>query len=89
MNQWASELYEKFFIKTTIAKKNPCWASDTILITSIDLAKREPHKSAILEQEYDLLLVDEAHKLKNKKKALETLLLLSFSKFHLKLFNFV
>lgn len=67
INQWASELYQKFFIKTAIAKKNPAWASENIIITSIDLAKREPHRSAILEQHYDLLLVDEAHKLKNIK----------------------
>ncbi|HHU19504.1 MAG TPA: DEAD/DEAH box helicase family protein [Bacilli bacterium] len=66
VNQWASELYEKFFIKTTIAKKNPDWTLDNIQITSIDLAKREPHRSIILEQQYDLLLIDEAHKLKNK-----------------------
>lgn len=66
VNQWASELYEKFFIKTTIAKKNPDWTLDNIQITSIDLAKREPHRSIILDQQYDLLLIDEAHKLKNK-----------------------
>ncbi|GAA4066079.1 DEAD/DEAH box helicase [Amphibacillus indicireducens] len=66
VNQWASELYEKFFIKTTIAKKNPDWTLNNIQITSIDLAKREPHRSIILEQQYDLLLIDEAHKLKNK-----------------------
>lgn len=66
VNQWANELHEKFFIKTSIAKKNPCWTNDGIQITSIDLAKKEPHRSIILEQQYDLLLIDEAHKLKNK-----------------------
>ena len=66
VNQWQSELYEKFFIKTTIAKKNPDWTLDNIQITSIDLAKRDPHRQIILEQHYDLLLIDEAHKLKNK-----------------------
>lgn len=66
VNQWAAELNQKFFINTNIAKRNPCWTNDDIMITSIDLAKREPHRSIILEQEYDLLLVDEAHKLKNK-----------------------
>ena len=67
VSQWANELHQKFFIKTTIAKKNPVWTNDDIMITSIDLAKREPHRSIILAQDYDLLLVDEAHKLKNKK----------------------
>ncbi|MBU5594783.1 DEAD/DEAH box helicase family protein [Amphibacillus sp. MSJ-3] len=66
VNQWANELNDKFFIKATVAKKNPCWSNDGILITSIDLAKKEPHRSMILEQQYDLLVIDEAHKLKNK-----------------------
>ncbi|SEO30855.1 Helicase conserved C-terminal domain-containing protein [Amphibacillus marinus] len=65
VNQWASELYEKFFIRTTIAKKNPCWSNQDVMITSIDLIKREPHRSAVLEQHFDFLLIDEAHKLKN------------------------
>ncbi|WP_017472298.1 DEAD/DEAH box helicase [Amphibacillus jilinensis] len=65
VNQWASELHEKFFIQTTIAKKKPVWTNDDIMITSLDLAKREPHCQAILAQTYDLLLIDEAHKLKN------------------------
>ncbi|WP_067836873.1 DEAD/DEAH box helicase [Amphibacillus sediminis] len=65
VNQWASELHEKFFIRTTIARKKPIWSNEDIMITSIDLAKREPHRQEILAQHYDLLLIDEAHKLKN------------------------
>lgn len=33
----------------------------------MDTAKRDPHKEMLLSQEYDMLIIDEAHKLKNKK----------------------
>lgn len=33
----------------------------------MDTAKRDPHKEILLENEYDMLIIDEAHKLKNKK----------------------
>lgn len=65
VNQWAVELAEKFYIPTVIARKNPLWDQQTVMITSIDTAKRAPHREKILEQDYDFVLVDEAHKLKN------------------------
>lgn len=33
----------------------------------MDTAKREPHSNILLDTDYDLLIIDEAHKLKNKK----------------------
>ena len=33
----------------------------------MDTAKRDPHQEILLNQEYDMLIIDEAHKLKNKK----------------------
>lgn len=33
----------------------------------MDTAKRDPHSEYLLNQEYDMLIIDEAHKLKNKK----------------------
>ncbi|CQR46829.1 RNA polymerase-associated protein RapA [Paraliobacillus sp. PM-2] len=65
VNQWATELTQKFYIPVVTSRKRPTWDQDNIMITSIDLAKREPHYSTILEQQYDFVLVDEAHKLKN------------------------
>ncbi|WP_182199549.1 DEAD/DEAH box helicase [Paraliobacillus salinarum] len=65
VNQWATELTQKFYIPVVTSRKRPVWDQDNIMITSIDLAKREPHRSIILEQQYDFVLVDEAHKLKN------------------------
>lgn len=66
-HQWAEELYNKFHIRTTIAKKNPNWKQSKIMISSIDLAKRSQHQDIILSLPYDLVIIDEAHKLKNNR----------------------
>ncbi|QKY69314.1 DEAD/DEAH box helicase [Lentibacillus sp. CBA3610] len=67
VNQWAQELNEKFYIPAVTFRKSYPWDQYDVIITSIDTAKRSPHREQILEQDYDFLLVDEAHKLKNHK----------------------
>lgn len=67
VSQWASELATKFYIPAVAQKKFYAWDQHDIVISSIDTAKRSPHKEKIYEQEYDLVIIDEAHKLKNHK----------------------
>lgn len=67
VNQWVTELNEKFYIPAIAYRKNYAWDQHDIIISSIDTAKRSPHHDAILDIDYDFLLVDEAHKLKNNK----------------------
>lgn len=67
INQWVQELYEKFYIVATPYHKNFSWEQTDIAIASMDTAKRSPHREKILAEKYDLLIVDEAHKLKNEK----------------------
>ena len=38
-----------------------------VIVSSIDTAKRSPHRDIVLNLEYDLIIIDEAHKLKNNK----------------------
>ncbi|MHA0857827.1 DEAD/DEAH box helicase [Paenibacillus sp. CMAA1364] len=64
--QWVRELNSKFGIPAIAQKKSYSWESN-IVVASMDTAKREPHKDILLNQEYDMLIIDEAHKLKNKK----------------------
>ncbi|WP_397351431.1 DEAD/DEAH box helicase [Paenibacillus sp. Y412MC10] len=64
--QWVRELNSKFGIPAVAQKKAYSWHSD-VVVASMDTAKREPHKDMLMEQEYDMLIIDEAHKLKNKK----------------------
>lgn len=67
VNQWVTELNEKFFIPAVAHRKNYKWEQCDIIISSIDTAKRSPNREAILDIDYDFLLIDEAHKLKNHK----------------------
>lgn len=65
--QWVRELNQKFGIPAVAQKKEYMWKTCDIIVASIDTAKRDPHRDIVLGEEYDMLIVDEAHKLKNKK----------------------
>lgn len=67
IRQWENELIKTFHIPAKAKHRSYPWAAYDICISSIDLAKKEPHASEILNQTYDLLIVDEAHRLKNPK----------------------
>ncbi|MAG39983.1 hypothetical protein CMI41_03375 [Candidatus Pacearchaeota archaeon] len=72
VTQWQEELKEKFELDFTILEKNEDWNKHSFLIASIDKVKifdknilkfkhSEAHKIS-----WDLVIVDEAHKLKEK-----------------------
>ncbi len=65
--QWVRELNQKFGIPAVAQKKAYVWTQSDVVVASIDTAKREPHREIVLGMEYDMLIIDEAHKLKNKK----------------------
>ncbi|ULL14710.1 ATP-dependent helicase [Paenibacillus sp. H1-7] len=65
--QWVRELNQKFGIPAVAQKKEYMWVQNDIVVASMDTAKRDPHRDIVLGMEYDMLIVDEAHKLKNKK----------------------
>lgn len=65
--QWVRELNQKFGISATAQKKEYMWTGCDVVVASIDTAKREPHRSIVLGLDYDMLIIDEAHKLKNRK----------------------
>lgn len=67
VTQWIDELNQKFHIPAIQYRKNYDLAHCNIVIMSIDTAKRSPHKEKIYAQDYDLIIIDEAHKLKNHK----------------------
>ena len=65
--QWVRELNQKFGLPAFAQKKAYMWEQCDIVVASMDTAKRDPHRDIVLNQEYDMLIIDEAHKLKNKK----------------------
>jgi SNF2 family DNA or RNA helicase len=67
INQWIEELNYKFYIPAIAYKKNYSLDHYEVVVMSMDTAKKSPHKELIYEQDYDMIIIDEAHKLKNHK----------------------
>jgi SNF2 family DNA or RNA helicase len=65
--QWTRELNQKFDIPVMAQKKVWMWDKYDFLVASIDTAKRDPHREHVLKKHYDLVIIDEAHKLKNRR----------------------
>lgn len=68
ITQWVDELNGKFFIPAIgCKKKNVPFEQYDFVVMSIDMAKRSPYREKIYGQDYDMVIIDEAHKLKNNK----------------------
>ncbi|KAB2952570.1 DEAD/DEAH box helicase [Heliorestis acidaminivorans] len=63
--QWASEMRSKFEFPCWVNKRDYGWNWHPFVVASIDLAKRSPHAEIIQSIDYDVIIVDEAHRLKN------------------------
>ncbi|MFZ1755462.1 MAG: SNF2-related protein [Caldilineaceae bacterium] len=69
--QWREELSAKFREEFTVINSLAQWkaaakAENGRWLMSLDRAKMKKYSQAILQREFDLLIVDEAHKLKNR-----------------------
>ena len=73
VEQWQGELRRKFNLDF-IVHDDPgfreqgaqAWATHDRIIASYHTAKREPHRGAILKQDWDLVIVDEVHHFRNR-----------------------
>ncbi len=71
--QWRDELASKFAIEAAVidgdeARADPGrWRQRGVLIASLGLARLEPHASHIARESFDMVIVDEAHRLKNRR----------------------
>ncbi len=73
IEQWQGEMRRKFALELT-SHDDPAfrergagaWGEFDRVIASIHTAKREPHRSAILAREWDMVIIDEAHHLRNR-----------------------
>ncbi len=66
VNQWVVEMNTKFHIPAAAQRKTHIWEQD-VVVSSIDTAKRQPHRDILLNTDFDFIIIDEAHKLKNHK----------------------
>jgi SNF2 family DNA or RNA helicase len=73
IEQWQGEMRRKFSIDL-VSHDDPlfrergsaAWNEFDLVIASMHTAKREPHRSAITARHWDLVIVDEAHHLRNR-----------------------
>ena len=63
--QWKREMEEKFNMEFKILRKDT--VDENYLLTSLELAKSKNYFEKIVEREWDVVVVDEAHKLRNPK----------------------
>ncbi|QGG49346.1 DEAD/DEAH box helicase [Heliorestis convoluta] len=63
--QWAHEMRSKFEFPCWVNKRDYGWNWHPFVVASLDLAKRSPHAELIQSIEYDIVIIDEAHRLKN------------------------
>ena len=54
INQWIEELNYKFYIPAIAYKKNYVLDNYSVVVMSMDTAKKSPHKEAIIAQDYDI-----------------------------------
>src|SRR2546425_1195687 len=65
-DQWREEMETKFSLPFAVLRSVRDWDRKPFLIASMDTAKREPHRGAAKARPWDLIIVDEAHRLKNR-----------------------
>jgi SNF2 family DNA or RNA helicase len=71
LSQWDEEFKRKFALPSRVSASAREWSrdqgreDDAILIASLAAARRAPLKDDVVETEWDVVVVDEAHRLKN------------------------
>jgi SNF2 family DNA or RNA helicase len=66
VGQWREELERKFALPTTVAARGSWEAGEDrpVVLASLAAARRDPLKSAVTTQRWDVVIVDEAHRLR-------------------------
>src|SRR5512140_683065 len=63
--QWREELLTKFHLSFAVHSRKEGWSDAPFVIASLDTAKMARNRDLILKGSYDLVIVDEAHRLRN------------------------
>jgi SNF2 family DNA or RNA helicase len=67
VQQWQEEMSGKFLEEFAVAEKPKDWTRGDRIIGSLDTAKLERHAAAIRARAWDMVIVDEAHRLRNSR----------------------
>lgn len=64
--QWHMELKEKLALSCHVFSPGDDWNDHERIIASLDMARRPEHAERLLSMAWDIVIVDEAHRLKNR-----------------------
>ncbi len=67
VGQWREELVSKFAIATRSTDDPTPWDGDGVVVASLATARSDRHRDAVVARPWDLVIVDEAHTLKNRR----------------------
>jgi len=65
VTQWREELLTKFHLNFAVHGRKEGWSDAPFIIASLDTAKMTKNRDQIVKGRYDLVIVDEAHRLRN------------------------
>ncbi len=65
--QWAREMEQKFDLHFAVNPRGAGWLEEKMIIASLDLARRHEPRRLLQMRSFDLVVVDEAHRLKNNR----------------------
>jgi SNF2 family DNA or RNA helicase len=65
VEQWREELERKFGLPTVVARGGAEQGADAVVLASIAAARREPTRAVLVADPWDLVIVDEAHRLRS------------------------
>ncbi|MGQ0774470.1 MAG: SNF2-related protein, partial [Pseudonocardiales bacterium] len=71
VGQWQEELDRKFLLPSVVPRAGT-WersADRPVVVASLAAARRDPLRSALAEERWDLVVVDEAHRVRNPRNA--------------------
>jgi SNF2 family DNA or RNA helicase len=64
--QWRAELWEKFELDFIVSRgPSGQWGKHPLVISSLETARHERHRRRVRGANYDMVVVDEAHRLRN------------------------
>lgn len=64
--QWRAELWEKFELDFVVSRgPSGQWGRHPLVISSLETARHERHRKRVRGADYDMVVVDEAHRLRN------------------------
>lgn len=65
VDQWQEEMRDKFLVEFEVVEDSADWTRTDLAVASLSRARHPVHRPHVTARKWDLVIVDEAHKVKN------------------------